>query len=436
MASKKNKYPWEIGLPPPPLDEHSAVKHDITSEYIRRYIFTVLGFIGPTELKLTIVDGFSGGGRYRDEFKGLIVPGSPFIILDAIKEAEAHLNNIFNQPKKIDAEYHFVESNRDYFNYLVNEINISEYSHLVQSKLFLHQNQFHLIAQTIINRIIKRNRAQRSIFILDQFGYKDVPFNLIQNIIQNINKSEVILTFSFKSLQSFLSDNLSSQTALKNIGLYQYIDWNRLEELKNNGLWQHAVQEQLSYAIKKASGAKHMTLFFFEPKKGWAYWLVHLSKEYKARSVMMDIHWNNANTDNSSKFNHALGDGLFALGYKAQKIAKQAAFDFPDLMQFDEHGEHRCIDALTNDLPQFIFEHGPILFKDLLNTISDLTAATESSIRKALQPAMDCSKVEVKIDNTGNLRRRAKNIKYTDTLYYKQSGLFSLPSYSFYNKRE
>ena len=423
MVANKKKYVWAPDMPLPLIEEHSTVKHSITSEYIKRYIYTLLSGFNWDNLKISLVDGFAGGGRYEDVLTGGIVPGSPFLIMDSVREAEAYLATKFEKPKKVNADFYFIESNLSSFDFLQNEIKNSEWNEQLGKNLFLFRSRFDQAADQIIQRIKNRNKAQRCLFILDQYAYKDVPFQYIYKIIRELNNSEVILTFGFQSLQSFLSDNQNSRAAMRNIGLEKYIDWDRLEELKRNGLWHHLIQEQLSEAIKKASGASQMTLFFIEPKKGWSYWLVHLSKQYKARSVMMDIHWNTANKINA-RFQHVIGDGIFGLGYKASKTPGQSTFDFDEVMEFDDEGQIRCVNALTKDLSKFVYNNQPITYENLLARIGSLTAATESSIQKALQNGMDTQEIKATNIATGKLRRSATQIDKSDILKVPQKTLF------------
>jgi len=425
VVAKKDKYAWLEGAPPPPLEEHSIVKHSIISEYIHRYICTLLAGFVWDNLKISIVDGFAGGGKYTNILNDSIENGSPFLILNSVQEAQAYLETKFERSKEVQAEYYFVEKNTEYFQFLSSEIAKSQHREKLNKNLFLYNSSFHAVADKIIKRISERNKAQRCLFVLDQFAYKDVPFQYIKKAMTQLKNSEVLLTFGFESLQSFLSDNKKSRSAMKRIGLEPYIDWNRLEELKRNGFWHHLIQEQLSLAIKAASGANHMTLFFIEPKKGWSYWLVHLSKQYKARSVMMDIHWDSANKVNG-QFSHVIGDGLFGLGFKASKVPKQATFEFDDVMEFDKDGQLRCVNALTKDLSRFIYNNQPLTYQSLLAKIGDLTAATEGSIKEALQNLMNFKEVKIINSETKVPRRTAKQVKANDILSYQQQSLFSV----------
>ncbi|EQD43996.1 hypothetical protein B1A_15279, partial [mine drainage metagenome] len=51
-------------------------------------------------MKLTLVDGFAGGGEYTHSDTKQLVLGSPFICLDAVREAEFALNANRHKPLK------------------------------------------------------------------------------------------------------------------------------------------------------------------------------------------------------------------------------------------------------------------------------------------------------------------------------------------------
>jgi hypothetical protein len=179
---------------------------------------------------------------------------------------------------------------------------------------------------------------------------------------------------------------------LTNIQLDEYISWKRLAEFKEAGNWHAAIQEQLANAIFMASGAKHITLFFMRPKKGRAYWLVHLSNVYRARDVMMDIHWKHAN--NQPYFTHHLGAGIYGLGYRAFKIPGQSSLELCDKKILNEETEKRCVEALSEELPRHIFEtNEAISFFQLTDQLGSFTVASESHIKNALQFAIETKEV-------------------------------------------
>lgn len=418
MSAKNKKYDWQIGESLPKIDEHSNTKHLIITDYLKRYVEVYMANATIEKLPLTIVDGFAGGGKYRAFNQEETTDGSPFLILSTLKEVEVQLNIGRRKPRYIDVEYHFIEKEVPHLQFLEHEISLSEYSPLVNSSLIrLYQGTFKKHALEIIKRIENRKKGKRAIFILDQYAYKDVPFNLIKNIFNRTN-SEVILTFNFDSLQGFISENAANKKALENINLSQYIDWDRLNTFKEEGMWQQAIQEQLANALLKASGAKHITLFFIKPKRGWCYWLVHLSMVYKARDVMMDLHWKHSNT--STEFEHHLGDGLFQLGYQATTTENQSSLDFGETFDFGVEAREKCINNLSETIPKILYDEKSILhFSQLTDNIGSRTPASGNEIKEALQASINNREITIQTKN-GGFRRSASQVCNSDIIKYNQ----------------
>lgn len=119
---KSDKYFWKIGEPPPILDVHSLAKHEILRAYVNRYINVLAADIRIERLRLTLVDGFSGGGLYRHELTHNEISGSPLIFLESSREAEAEVSmrrqQVHGKPFVLDAHYLFVESEQQYCDYL------------------------------------------------------------------------------------------------------------------------------------------------------------------------------------------------------------------------------------------------------------------------------------------------------------------------------
>jgi hypothetical protein len=62
---KDTHYIWISGEEPPILGQHSIAKHRILKEYLEKYIKILTVNLAQERLKLTLVDGFAGGGVYR-----------------------------------------------------------------------------------------------------------------------------------------------------------------------------------------------------------------------------------------------------------------------------------------------------------------------------------------------------------------------------------
>lgn len=415
MPSKK-KYQWILGGDLPDLDEHSQAKHRIIAEYIQRYVEVYMSNTSIERFPLSIVDGFCGGGRYRDILTNEVVDGSPFVIMNAVDDVEKRINEDRRKPRSIDAHYYFVDHAKQHTDYLREEIRKSRYGENLGESIHIMNDVFAKSAPAIVDRISLRNRAQRCLFILDQYAYKDVPFNTVNYILSRLKGSEVILTFNVNSVTNYISDREENRKALDNIGLASHIDWKRLSALKEAGHWQRAVQEQLASAIYNASGARHITLFFITPKGGLTYWLVHLSKVYRARDVMMDLHWKHSN----SSFSHHMSEGIFSLGYTATQTPGQSELDLACEFDFGLDAERRCVNRLSEDIPRLIYScNEPIEMKALLDAIGSNTPAAESQIREALTNGVKSKEILIATPS-GKYRRSAKQAKDEDIISYCQ----------------
>ena len=80
----KKRYAWEDGAT---LEEHSKRKHKIVREYFARYLAIRCQLPMQSKFRIAIVDGFAGGGRYKDGS-----PGSPIIFIEELRRAAEELN--------------------------------------------------------------------------------------------------------------------------------------------------------------------------------------------------------------------------------------------------------------------------------------------------------------------------------------------------------
>ena len=77
------QYNWKDG--PDLIQQHSVAKHRILQAYLAAYFRTLVSSPNQDVLKLTLVDGFAGGGLYVHNDTREPVKGSPFIFLEAAR---------------------------------------------------------------------------------------------------------------------------------------------------------------------------------------------------------------------------------------------------------------------------------------------------------------------------------------------------------------
>ncbi|GMR18666.1 MAG: hypothetical protein BMS9Abin33_1098 [Gammaproteobacteria bacterium] len=81
----RKPYNWKDG--PDVIQQHSIAKHRILQAYLAAYFQTLVSSPSQEVLRFTLVDGFAGGGLYVHDATRELVKGSPFICLNATKEA-------------------------------------------------------------------------------------------------------------------------------------------------------------------------------------------------------------------------------------------------------------------------------------------------------------------------------------------------------------
>lgn len=422
-----DKYKWVVGTPPPALDPHSQVKHDLLREYVRRYIETLLANPRAERLTWTLVDGFAGGGAYTGK-QNEILKGSPLLLIDGCRETAAAIQSVRTKPVSLDAHYYFVEKDPGAVAYLNAELDAHGYRAALGDRLRVVQGAFEQHCDAIVSDIAARGRSERALFVLDQYGFKDVPLPLVKRIFERLDNPEVILTFGIDSLLTYLTDSPASRATLRRLGLDPYVDWPNLNRMKDAGRFKEVVQRQLSLGMLEQSGAGFITLFFVRPlgSTSWDYWLVHLSRSYRARAVMMQVHWSLGN-----QFSHAMEPGLFRLGYApGSDPLASGQYDLPlgAPYSFDQVLRDQACKELEVVLPRQVYgQTEPIRFVDLAARVANHTAVTENTIRDALSPSIECRELLV-VGPNGERRTKGSSIKSNDLIAPSPQRSLFLPS--------
>lgn len=410
----RKPYSWKDG--PDTIQQHSIAKHRILQSYLAAYFQTLVSSPNQDVLRLTLIDGFAGGGLYVHNDTRELVKGSPFIFLNATREAEFLINKERRKAVQLDVDYFFIEADRHAHMHLDKVLRDEGYASQIGNTIQLHHARFQDEADDIINFIKKKSpRNGRSIFALDQYGYKEVPTDLIQKIFANLPSAEVILTFGVDSLLNYASDGSLTQALLDEIGIPDVLQGRSLEEIKTSDKdWRLFIQSSLYQKLVARCGAKHYTPFFIRNNKGHGdYWLIHLSQHHRARDVMTEVHWNNNNY-----FIHYGGAGLDMfqmVGYDPDHdAAHKRQFDLG--FEFDDVARKASIAALNEHIPRRVYANDEgISFGVLFATTCNDSPASADIYRSAVEHLIERKVVEV-ISPEGVKRRSAQQIKPNDQI--------------------
>ena len=255
-------YKWEIGGTLPKLLRHSSVKHSLLRDYLVEYFITLVSSPHQDHIKLTIVDGFCGGGRFKDEINDVEVPGSPIVILQAIKAAEVRIiqSQQRKKPLKFDVELIYIDDDLSALNHLKWALEQEGYGERIRSgEITLLSGSFESYSEAVVKRAKERSKISgKAIFVLDQYGYSEVPLKTLKAICTELAKAEVILTFNVDSLLNYLNEVNLNHFEIKT-GFEGAITAEELDRLKKNPNWRKIIQSKLYTNITQSSGAKFYT---------------------------------------------------------------------------------------------------------------------------------------------------------------------------------
>ncbi len=361
---------WPPNGPPPVLEEHSRAKLEVLRRYLHDYLDTLGAIPARDEFKLDLVDGFAGGGTFRDG-RG-IVSGTPLIMLEECEAAQERLNQDRTKPLRCDFRMHFVDINPDHTTHLRRVL--AERGHTADGKkITIHTSRFEAVADRIIAEILERQpRAGRAIFLLDQTGFSQVEFALVKRILTKLPRAEVILTFASDVLMNYLGERPQIINAVAPIALTES-QIHDLIELKEGDGGRALVQRVMRDHIRSTTGATYDTPFFIRPRQSRrALWFLHLSRHPKARDVMIQCHWNSFNT-----FEH-YGSGDFdMLGWDALNTGT------PPLFHFEELEAVQLREQLLSSMPDRLYAlaaENPITVEAMRDVLANETAARFSDL--------------------------------------------------------
>ena len=417
---KRPGYDWILGGDLPELGRHSVAKHEVFDRYIAAYIRTLTRNHLKRALNLTIIDGFCGGGRYRlDDAE---VDGSPLRMLAAVERAQAELSAARAMGFEIKADFVFIDANPNHIEFLRDLLDRRGHGHRIGRDIKIIQSTFEEACPTVIDAIRRKGRAHRSLFFLDQYGWSDVTFATVRNIMGQLANPEVILTFMVDSLVNLLHDRMSDFRALTAID-YDREDIKALMALKQQKGWKRIIQNTVYNHIQERTGAAFYTPFFIHPEKSNRdYWLVHLSKHHQAREEMGKVHWGMENT-----FEHFGRTGFNALGFIPGVDVREDNFDFG----FNDNARTRSETAVLDQLPRLIHDSAksggqPLTKQQIFISRCNDTPVTGDIVDSRLALLRDEKEIVITAAD-GSIRRSVRQFAWDDRIeQVSEPSLFSM----------
>lgn len=405
----KRHYDWSNG--PAILDEHSLTKHQVLVDYLVRYFQQrLLNARGRERFKITLVDGFCGGGLYELRGSGQLVVGSPLRMIEAVDAAFAIVNA--NRPKLIalDVQFVFVDKDRGALEHLRRVLHERGHEPAIGVTIHLLCADFGVAVDEVLARIHRHTpRSGTALFFLDQYGYAEVPATLIQRIFQSSRNAEVVLTFHVSSFATYTNDEFAQRiSATLQIDIFKQLGTRSIEQIKaNDADWRRFIQAALYAALVEQCGAAFFTPFFIRGTGAGhgEYWLVHLSQHHRAQDVMKQVHWQHSN-----HFVHYGGAGLNMLAPHTMGFLQE----FDGGFRFDDVARSKCDRELIEQLAARIFDQPhAVEFATIFSQTCNGSPATASMYKDAVATLVASGDVVVKsID--GKHRYQGRYIQDSD----------------------
>lgn len=407
-----SQYSWSENGPHARLLDHSRAKHEVYREYLRRYVRELTKDIRISKLTITVVDGFCGGGVYLPERGSELVYGSPIIFLEVMEEIKLEVQARRIAAFNLNYRLHLVDNSPEAHASLRVALQQKGFSHLIGSRVFLHQRSFEDALPSLLEDVKGRGYT---IFVLDQYGYTAVPFGLLSQIFETLNKPEVILTFNYDQLVTWVQQYDRVNLALTKLGVGA-IHQDEYEASVRAGHREFFIQRVLHKAFLKF--ANYFTPFFVMSRgSNMAYWLVHLSSHARAKHVMQRLHWEMTNT-----FRHFGGPGYNMLGYDPNNPppGSQAYI-------FDDQALDRTLYQMQDDLPPLVYAYGEgvQLWKFFADTANDAPVDAEV-LKQGVISLAEIGALEI-LTPAGGGKRSIATLKLNDIIRVPRQTTLLLP---------
>ncbi|OSQ34435.1 three-Cys-motif partner protein TcmP [Thalassospira sp. MCCC 1A01428] len=398
---------WKSGRPLPRIESHTLRKLEVLKNYLDVYFDTVVSTPASDCLNITLVDGFAGGGAYQNG-EG-VADGSPLVLLNAVNRARERLNQNRKKPLEINARFFFIDDNKYHIEALRERLWQEGFGSQIGHGIEIIHGKFSEKLPDILSYIKLGQRAGRSIFLLDQFGYLDAPMESINLIFSNLKRPEVLLTFAIDGLLNYLQETSSELEKFRQFGITdQFIsEWNANKD--DESLGRLVTQRTLMANIQMRSGSEFFTPFMLwsPTDKRWMMF-VHLSRHQAARDKMLGVHWSEQNY-----FKHIGPGSIFSLGFDVRLIeTKDSLFSFAD--------QDKAImnDQLLENLPLEIRRYmtgGKLPVNVLLKNIANRTAATNNDLFEGLMNLARYREIDI-FSKEEKIKRPGSKVDLSDTL--------------------
>lgn len=247
-----DKLPFETEI----YEEQTELKHKVFRDYFDKWV-KIVGSVH----KLNYIDGFAGLGAYHKD--GKVFFGSPIIAAEVVSKNGKNAFLIFiDNDKKV----------------IQNLENVIKYKNFSKDLKFKTVNgDFN----ETIDEILKADNIAPTFVFVDPFGFGDIYYDTIKNIMETIKKPEIIITFMYNAVTRFMENKPLEKTMTKVFGTDAWKDITSKDGEREKRIIDFYVSQ-----LKQISKFVFPYRLTFPDKKRTYYYLIHLTKHHLGASIM------------------------------------------------------------------------------------------------------------------------------------------------------
>ncbi|MGA2070278.1 MAG: three-Cys-motif partner protein TcmP [Sedimentisphaerales bacterium] len=333
------------------ITPHTLAKHQILTTYLKAWM-PIMSHqshqIGAAGGRLLFVDGFAGPGSYKGGEEG-----SPIL---AIKSVLGHSHDF-----QIPVRFLFIEEDAERCNFLIDAVQKQKQQIDRCSKIesyLVKQGDCKKVLTSYLNDL--QNKGEKlgpALFFLDQFGFSDVPMELITRIMAN-PVCEVFSYLNWGNMNRFLTDETKWSSITSAFGSEEWQEVFKLEVSKRAAF----MLETYKKAIKQRTHSKYVWNFAMCDENGTLlYWLVFSTNSLRGLEVMKSAMWK---VDKTGGFRFSDNENPYQLALFASCTDKILAGEIKTKLSGQTLTVEQVKEFVLTNTPAYLFKESLKILED------------------------------------------------------------------------
>lgn len=400
IPSKKNKKFWLADrLTFPIVEPHTKVKHLILEDYIKDWVVTICSNNRLNTGTLTIIDGFCGGGIYKDD-SNIKWEGSPFRLIRSVENGLREVKEKRSKPNfNLDIKFIFIDSEKEHIESLKQSVANSDLAPFINKCEFI-VGEFSEKLDFCLSEIT--TRKGNSFFFIDPFGYTQFKMNDIRKIMI-LPKTEILLTFMLDFIRRFLSSRKESLASFdNNLEANDYFNLANIDSI--DSIWEQAyLREETLRLFRNKTNVKYLYTFGMLPNKTLVkYYLIHFANKITAQKVIKDTLWVHNSIDHSCMFEY----GIYGFGFRTPDSFEKNLTIF----NIEENNKKKCIRDLEESiLPSVHSSENGLSFEMILEQTIQFNPASSDLYNESIVKLREENEIKVIREGKETWSNKIKN---------------------------